>query len=458
MKAIIFMYAVFLLGLAYGCSGDDTPNRVSLTIKTVNVEDNSPISGAKYHLTINDRPIGDYVARDGTVVLPSLPLGSCVIEEVAAPYGYYPSSTVRYVLDFSEKEHQEVVFQNKAISDEPVLESRMEVSFWDNNQKKSLGDYTAIRIGEYYWVNHNFRHVIPWGTNFENDYPVTQSTLDLYLERARLDKSQYQLSNINDFEFDYGRHYGRFSLDYMYQYGDIHARGGAMLPGWGFPSPADYEQLFAMCPFNTTHNTQPHTSLNEFDVRFALAPRRGESRLAFDISDPEGGPYKTYWFEDKYVTAVYDFNLMPGGMRLNGPSQICNQYGPAGGCYPDGQIGDIHGLFYVAALAVRNNDGSYGGVGIHDWLYTDPMDFYHMMNVRWCRPLTAKELGYTLYINSAKTDIKKLGADDPAPSGYSELPHGYLRGFYVQYILDKPNTKITVADIVQYEKNVHRNY
>ena len=81
-----------------------------------------------------------------------------------------------------------------------------------------------------------------------------------------------------------------------------------------------------------------------------------------------------------------------------------------------------------------------------------------MMNVRWCKPLSDKELGYRLYINAEKTDIKKLGIDETEPAGYSELPHGYLRGFYVQYILDKPNSKVTVADIVQYEKNVHRTY
>lgn len=79
------------------------------------------------------------------------------------------------------------------------------------------------------------------------------------------------------------------------------------------------------------------------------------------------------------------------------------------------------------------------------------------MNVRWCRPLTDNELGYKLYINSDLTDVKKLGLNTPPPSGYIEFPHGYMRGFYVQYILDKPGSKITVADIVRYARQVEDN-
>lgn len=455
-KVILVCISLFFLG-GYSCSVDDEPSRVSLTIKTIDGGDGSLVIGAKYRLTINSNIVVEYVARDGVLNLTSLPLGNYVIEELAAPHGYEPAETDKYAMSFTDDRHYELVFTNE-VQGQSVLEPVINVSFWDNNQNKVLGNYTAIRIGEYYWVNHNFTHVLPSGVDFENSYPITQKTLDIYLDRARLDKSQYQLANIGDFENDYGRYYGRFSLDYMYKNGDIVSREGALLQGWRFPSPADYEQLFAMCPFNTTFDAQPHTSLNQHDVRFALAPRRGESRLAFDIYDPNGGPYKTYWFEDKYVTAVYDFNLMAGGMRLNGPSQICNLYGPVGGCYPDGAKGDIHGLFYVAALAVRNSDGSYGGVGVHDWLYTDPMDFYHMMNVRWCKPLSAQELGYRLYINGEKTDVRKISLDDSPPQGYTELPYGYLRGFYVQYILDNPNTTVTIADIIRYEKNVHRVY
>jgi hypothetical protein len=81
-----------------------------------------------------------------------------------------------------------------------------------------------------------------------------------------------------------------------------------------------------------------------------------------------------------------------------------------------------------------------------------------MMNVRWCRRLSDIELGYKLYINANQTDIKKLDLDTPPPSGYKELPHGYVRGFYVQYILNSPKSTVTVSKIVDYARNVEDNY
>lgn len=72
--------------------------------------------------------------------------------------------------------------------------------------------------------------------------------------------------------------------------------------------------------------------------------------------------------------------------------------------------------------------------------------------------ITDIELGYKLYINKDKTDIKKLDIKDSPPEGYTELPRGYTRGFYVQYILNNPNTKLTVSEIVNYAKNVQDNY
>lgn len=95
---------------------------------------------------------------------------------------------------------------------------------------------------------------------------------------------------------------------------------------------------------------------------------------------------------------------------------------------------------------------------LHDYVDTKDVLSYHMMNVRWCRRLSDIELGYKLYINTNQTDIRKLDLDTPPPSGYEELPHGYVRGFYVQYILNNPNPTITVSKIVDYARNVEDNY
>lgn len=181
--------------------------------------------------------------------------------------------------------------------------------------------------------------------------------------------------------------------------------------------------------------------------------------MAFDINSGDGTPYKTYWFETKNVTNKYKFNLMPGGARLNGDGRWCNGLGPDEGCYNDGKKGDIYQLFYAAISATVNPQDalSIKNVVIHDYVFTEPYHSYHLMNVRWCHLLTDNELGYKLYINSDLTDIKKLDLDVALPNGYKELPHGYMRGFYVQYILDKPDSKITVADIVRYARQVEDN-
>ena len=440
---------MLLLGL-FSCTNSDDTDHASVTIKAIENADNAGLSGGMYRIVNDNVTIGDYTVVDGKATVISLPLGSYVVEEIAAPFGY-ASTGKQFAFEVTQSATKEVTF---SYDRDTNLPTRMNVSFSDKSRRLRLGDYTAVRIGEYYWVNSNFTHSVPWGVDFENAFPMTQPVLDKYLERARLDKSQFQIGNIKDFESAYGRYYSRPSLIYMYENGEIHeTETDATLPGWKFPSAEDYRQLFAMVPFNTSFSAK-HTSLNQFDVRFALAPRIGENKMAFEINDPNGGPYRTYWFDSNYVTDIYDFNLMPGGLRLNGPSSICNGYGPAGGCYTDGQKGDIYGLFYVASLAVRNADGTYGGAGMHDYLDTRGTETYHLMNVRWCKPLSDKELGYKLYINSAQTDIKKLGLKDPVPSGFSELPRGYIRGFYVHYILDNPNPSVTVADVVQYAKTV----
>lgn len=109
-------------------------------------------------------------------------------------------------------------------------------------------------------------------------------------------------------------------------------------------------------------------------------------------------------------------------------------------------------------LSVQNTNNTLGYVGIHDYITSKEYESYHYLNVRWCRPLTDIELGYKLYINKDKTDIKKLGLKDSPPEGYIELPRGYTRGFYVQYILNDPNTKLTVSNIINYAKSVQDNY
>lgn len=325
----------------------------------------------------------------------------------------------------------------------PVLPTTVALQYTQDGGATKF-PYTGVRIGEYYWVNNNFYHEVPRNGNnlegWENDYPITQARLDKYLPCARLDVSQYQI-NIADFKKYYGIYYNRQSVNYMTTKGKVYEGEDRKLTNWGLPAAADYQQLFAMCPFSTDKST----ALSERDVRFALAPKAGSNPLAFNINDPNNGPYKTYWFLTGDNINIYNFNMMPGGAKLNGSGTWTNgvddpHYGDAG---------DIYHLFYTVGFHTKESN-----IYIHDFLDTKNPFSYHWYNVRWCRPLTDVELGYKLYINTAKTDIKKLGVYDAVPAGYAELPKGYLRGFYVQYILDNPNPKYTVANIVEFANKV----
>lgn len=342
-------------------------------------------------------------------------------------------------LSETDKQFISVIYPGKVA----VMPASISLQYSQNNGATYF-PYTGVRIGEYYWVNNNFYHEVPRNYNnlegWENDYPITQARLDKYLPCARLDVSQYQI-NIDDFKKYYGIYYTRQSVDYMSSKGKMY-EGDKRIPGnWGLPVAADFQQLFAMCPF---YDDQ-HTTLNERDVRFALSPKEGENPLAFNITDPNNGPYRTYWFLQGSKINIYNFNMMPGGAKLNGTTTWNNGVDEP---HP-GVIGDIYHLFYTVGFYTKESN-----VYIHDYLDTRNGYGYHWYNVRWCRQLSDLELGYKLYINTAKTDIKKLGVYDAVPSGYSELPKGYLRGFYVQYILDNPNPKYTVANIVGFANTV----
>lgn len=308
-----------------------------------------------------------------------------------------------------------------------------------------------MRIGEYYWIDRNFSHTVSYGGDYENAYPMSQDILDKYVGQIYIDNKYFQV-NLGDFEKYYGRYYSYPSVLYLIKYGQVHNTYGTQIEGWRLPYSADYRQLFAMAPFNTA-NDPAHTTLNERDVRFALSAKAGDNPMAFDINPGGGTPYKTYWFQ--YSNNMYKFNMMPGGARLNGDGAWTN-----GIEVYNGKKGDIYHLFYAAYFAVGHADDDLfvGVVSLHDNMDTRDNGSYHLLNVRWCRPLTDTELGYKLYINSAMTDIKKLDLKTAAPGGYKELPHGYIRGFYVQYILDKANPAVTVQDIVKYAHQVQDNY
>lgn len=456
MKNIFLLSKIVLSCIIFGCSDDNVSVSFgNFAISAKNILDNSYVNGGKYELLDKDKNVvNTFTLDNGTVNFTDIPRGFYTVREILPPEGFISKEKEKQLtIDYDFFEY---VFIYTPIS-EYTSPLSTKVKFYSTENNQYMGTYNTIRIGEYYWVDQNFYHHIPWGGDFENSYPMTQAILDKYLQRVFIDPKFFQV-DINTFEKHYGRYYSYPSILYMNQHGEMHNEFNLKVNGWRLPYAQDYRQLFAMCPFNQTADAY-HEHLNERDVRFALSAKAGENPMAFDINSGNGTPYKTYWFEPKHVTNKYKFNLMPGGARLNGDGRWCNGLGPSEGCYDDGKKGDIYHLFYTAVLATVNPQDalSIENIIIHDYVFTEPYHSYHLMNVRWCRPLTDDELGYKLYINSDLTDIKKLDLDVAPPNGYKELPHGYMRGFYVQYILDKPDSKITVADIVRYARQVEDN-
>lgn len=458
MKKSILIYLLTFIGL-YACSDDSNDiEKANFTIEARDITTNGLIRGGTYQiLNSQNEIVATYTLDKGTVSITDLPARNYTVVEVTPPLGYATDEKEKTYKYFN-KNSENFVFRyiNEKTRELPTS---VKLNFYSTEGNQLMGEYNAVRIGEYYWMDQNFSHYVKWGNDFENIYPITQDLMNRYVERININPNQFQLSNINDFEKYYGRYYSYPSILYMNKYGQMRDQNDQVISGWKIPAAEDFRQLFAMCPFNTTHDSQ-HIALNERDVRFALSPKPNENPMAYNIAEPGSTVYKTYWFDQKNNTNKYKFNMMPGGARLNGDGPWCNGLGPVNGCYTDGKKGDIYHLFYASYMAIQcwGDELSIGATKLTDYLDTREVVSYHMMNVRWCRRLTDLELGYKLYINADQTDIKKLDLKTPAPSGYTELPHGYVRGFYVQYILDNPGTTLTVSDIVSYARNVQDNY
>lgn len=324
----------------------------------------------------------------------------------------------------------------------------VEYSFDGSNFVK----YHAIRIGEQIWIDKNFHHYAPksqWSgmRGDEVSYPMTQARLDKYLPAARLNPKSFQV-NIDDFNYWYGLHYHWYSASYIDEAGKIYVNRKAE-DGWGLPTEGDAKQLFAMAPsYSEPYVTGP-------SVSFGLGAHLKDNPMAFDI-EPEysGSPYRTYWFGNSTsLTNNKDnlkFKLMPAGVKLNADNSTWNN-GVDDPHY--GDKGDIYHLFYAAGFWLKGHKSAY----IHDWLDIHTGS-YHWNSIRFMRRLTDEELGYKLYKNDSKKDIIKLGLKDTPPAGYSELEPGYLRGYYVKYILKNQNPTMTPQDLYYKLENYTNKY
>ncbi len=306
---------------------------------------------------------------------------------------------------------------------DPVFENLLNtpVVFVDN-QTNSSTTYNAVRIGEYLWMDSNIKQY--------PGMPFTKADIDRILTIYRIDPAPYASVTVADIEKYCGPYYDRTRFEYLEdrsKHSIYEGTKNVLRNEWGAPSSNDVRQLFAMCG-NAT----------EAEVRTALTVKAG--------SNPAAKANFTYWFGPNN-TNKYRLNIMPSGARFNGPQVWKLNHTLNDVEYINVETGDFYA--FTQAFVIPTWDGrGY----IDDYPHADQIKSWHWMPVRWCRKLTPKELGYKLYINQEQTDIKKLTLTDAVPTGYSELPNGYLRGFYVQFILDNPNPQRTVVQIVAMAK------
>lgn len=366
----------------------------------------------------------------------------------------------------------------------PLLEKKIDLLF-SMDDGKTTYPYSAVLIGEYYWIDNNFYHPVPklggiFDAGGEVDTPITTEMIDTYMKAIHMDLSNKnvknfpkQVYNLDNFNRYYGKHYNRMSIIYMDITGKMYEDGEA-IHQWELPSYVDYRQLFGMCPVGDDK------VLSNNDVQVALAAKYGDNpgtvpyyvethdKLIFgentslNICKDANGPahHAVYWnsqdLNGREVQNIYGLNLMAGGARgnaswvwSNGLYDIEKDIKDQSLFIHDGVGQYLYHLFYTVNLYTKE-----ASITIHDYIDTKNPYSYHWFNARWCRRLTDQELGYKLYINSAQTDIIKLDITETPPQGYTELEKGYLRGFYVQYILNNPSPKYTIADIVYLSKHV----
>ncbi|WP_221407222.1 leucine-rich repeat domain-containing protein [Dysgonomonas macrotermitis] len=409
-----------------------------------------------------------------------------------------------------------------------------------------LDEYQGVRIGEYYWMDSNFRN--------PTDIDVTKSQIDYAHDtygmfdkqstapdsRTYWDYLGAQMGITNPSESDittkllpeFQKYYGTYytmnrdrinKLSYVRRFGSLKEVVNNELRGedvithywdgirsivqskyWDLPTAADILQLIAMCGHGTMPEVRQFLSYKENEVPVSfVAP-------GFDWFYPNAANFGTSTYPsdtfDPTNTNKYGMNIVPGGFRW-GVTQSSLRVKTEQGFTTLYNVpaDELVGAGLDQALALPIIDKNKDAMNIESRIFTSfqlgdhPVISYgeyassDAIPMRWCRALTDEELGYKLYINQNMTgenyaaspmviyaamigfqytnrersgeevllekvrngvinkddiSIIKLGLDEVAPEGYVELPRGYIRGFYVQYILDNASPRKTLSDII----------
>lgn len=282
--------------------------------------------------------------------------------------------------------------------------------------------YNAVRIGEYLWMDSNMSalqempHV--------NQHQINRSLWVLGIDTLNYKVTPEEYHKYIGELYSKSSRLGYFTALKMYETHDV----GEVEKTWGLPTKKDFRQLFAMCGDGGNN-----------DVLTTLSYKEGEIPLARKVQH-------NHWMHNNN-TNKYGFNLIYSGFRQhNGQETWTNKENGNSITLRQGDVGQVFNMHIFQAAD--------GIALLEDYPSTQKWtESFWWLPVRLTRRLTDAELGYKLYVNSDQTDIKKLGLTETAPAGYIELGNGYLRGFYVQYILNNENPTKTIADIKQMALN-----
>lgn len=372
--------------------------------------------------------------------------------------------------------------------------------------------YEGVRIGEHYWMNRNMSHPIRYkewtdkgsaqyeGTVSLEDVTVTREMIVRLLKASHLQTSYYDIKDDTDFLKYYGRYYQKEAYTLMTKMRmSEKVNNGWLIPEdkkdpnrWKAPDLVDFRQLTAAAPL-----TQACSGLFKLvvsQVNNTLGVNENENPFAINMKGITAATNQN-WFSGG--GNIYGFNLMPSGQAAHIDNLTwSNGLRAEDGTYDHNAVvtgGLIQLLQTVYYPAGEYNTFRYAEV-ISSYGSDVSGDSYYRMPVRFMRRLTDIELGYKLYIQTNNTtirnsqawkdlitkgnveghdisllkdlrtntisikdfDIIKTDLNTPVPANSVELPKGYIRGLYVQYILDNPNPK-TVQEILLSAYNTDDN-
>ena len=455
-----------------------------LTIEAIDGNSNNQLIGGKYSIK-GDGIQEEYILTADGLKIENLPQGDYIITEIY-PVGKYKPSSVKEqnVSIVLSNDCQTITFKYS------LIPNKVDLVF---NLNSDTTHYTGVRVGEYYWMDRNIYKPVDGKQVTTDDINNSHAWYRMFQYHG--DPLYTDLVSLSDFNKYYGQYYSRGAYEYILynakmqesvngitsitatSWGDAWITGGLQLIGMCGNVSKDEVKQYLSYGYNSNGNNPPVViqPKNYFDWFYHSY---GNTVNFLDKN------YETNGF-DPNNTNKYGFNLLPNGSRFNGSGVMhLNHDGKEDQEDIPVVAGDFNGLNQKAAFNL-----SMSGLDIAEAPQMHYTKVYHWSTVRLTRRMTDEELGYKLYINrvnyqgvnpygtvknsddyivkciwktanlhpelDAKTiirdylklDIIKLGLNEAAPEGYSELPNGLIRGLYVQHFIETPNGGRTVKSV-----------